>query len=351
MSTSAPPATSPLLHALSDLTDKLGHMAGNLFLSPGSTFSLLSLGFATLIAVVFLLLGEGKPRRLRVLIRALFPQWLWRHKSMRADIGFFALNVFVTGSLIGWGLLSYSAISHGTEDWLTRSFGAIPYSLPPVWSHTLLTIVLFLAYDGAYWLDHYLKHKVPFLWEFHRVHHTAEVLSPLTAFRMHPIDSLIFYNITAVIMGATHGLTSYGLGGNGHEATLSGTNIILVAFIFTTIHLQHSHINLRFGGLWGKVLFSPAHHHIHHSAAPEHYDKNLGSCLAIWDWMFGTLSLPSPENRPVEFGAGGQDTTDPHSVTGTLITPFIRAIATLKMPVKKTAPIPEMPLPEALREP
>jgi hypothetical protein len=39
-------------------------------------------------------------------------------------------------------------------------------------------------------------------------------------------------------------------------------------------------------------LRQPAHHHVHHSANPKHFNKNFGSCLALWDWMFGTLYVP-----------------------------------------------------------
>ena len=46
------------------------------------------------------------------------------------------------------------------------------------------------------------------LWDFHKVHHTAEVLSPLTNFRMHPVDSVVFGNILAIFLGVTGGVLS-----------------------------------------------------------------------------------------------------------------------------------------------
>ncbi|MEI9963589.1 MAG: sterol desaturase family protein [Caulobacteraceae bacterium] len=240
-----------------------------------------------------------------MLIRALFPRWLLLSPSMRADLGFFLLNSFVTGSLIGWGLFSYAAITHGATDAMVRVFGAGPHpAMPPPVGAGLMTVALFLAYDFSYWVDHALKHKVPALWEFHRVHHTAEVLSPLTAFRMHPVDSLVFANITAAAMGAVNGVGLYLLGGTAKPATLSGTNVILVVFVFAVIHLQHSHIPIRIGGWLGRVVFSPAHHHIHHSTRVEHYGCNLGSCLAVWDWMFGTLILPDEVKGRLTFGGG-----------------------------------------------
>lgn len=327
-----PGVLNQLLDAAGTLFHTVGDKLGGVFLSPGSSFSLISLGLALAVAVAFLVLkGRRKLRHPKVLIRALFPKWFWNNASMRADIGFFFLNIFVTGALVGWALLSYGVISDMVSATLTQGLGASPNLVTsPLWRGVLITIALFLAYDFGYWIDHKLKHVIPALWEFHRVHHTAEVLSPLTVYRMHPVDSLIFYNIIAVSLGLTHGLATYAMGGPAEETMLSGTNIVLAVFMLTTIHLQHSHIGLNFTGLWGKIFFSPAHHQIHHSNDPRHYGSNLGSCLAIWDLMFGTLRQPAAGDKRLKFGAEPEpDGSSSHSATASLVSPFGRALAHL----------------------
>ena len=311
-----------------------GHILSDTFLSPGSTFSLLSLGAALAISIAFLVWRRARKRRglhVAQLARALLPRRLWASASTRADLGFFLLNSFATASLIGWALISSGAIGRATQTAMTELFGAAPDPhLSPILRDGLLTLVLFLAYDLAYWVDHFLKHKVPLFWEFHRVHHTAEVLSPLTIYRMHPVDSLIFYNIVAAALGVTNGIATHLLGSEAQQASLSGNNVILVVFIFTTIHLQHSRIDIRFRGWLGKLLFSPAHHHIHHSTRREHFDSNLASCLAIWDWIFGTLILPDDVEGRLTFGADTEgDRYTPHSMAGSLVWPFVRAFRTL----------------------
>lgn len=321
-----------LLGAAGAFADSTGEKLAHTFLSPGSALSLLSLLAALVIAIAFLLLrGKPKFRHPKVLMRALFPRWFWRNASMRADIGFVLLNIFVTGTLIGWALVSYGAISEAVSGALANMFGATPVLVSsPVWRGVIITVVLFLAYDFAYWLDHKLKHVVPALWEFHRVHHSAEVLSPLTVYRMHPVDSAIFYNIIAIALGLSHGLATYIMGGPANATLLSGTNILLVVFMFTTIHLQHSHIGLNFTGIWGKIFFSPAHHQIHHSNDPRHYGSNLGSCLAVWDLMFGTLRQPAAGDKRLKFGVEPEpDGASSHSATASLISPFGRALTHL----------------------
>jgi sterol desaturase/sphingolipid hydroxylase (fatty acid hydroxylase superfamily) len=313
----------------------------DVFLQPGSTFSIFSLLFAFAVSATFLVLrrrwNRGSLPRFAALLRALFPKWIWRSASSRADMVLFLLNTLATGAIIGWALFSYSVITSGSSAILSRVVGSTPLAVSPLIRDAAVTVLCFFAYEIAYWLDHYLMHRIPLFWEFHRVHHTAERLTPLTVFRVHPVDSLIFYNILALAVGSAHGAAAAVFGGAAHETVLSGTNIILLIFIFATVHLQHSHINIRFKGLLGRLFLSPVHHHIHHSTSPEHFNRNLGSCLAIWDWLFGTLVIPDKSVGRLNFGVGDteNDRYTPHSVAGTLVMPFIRAIK---------APRPEMPL-------
>jgi sterol desaturase/sphingolipid hydroxylase (fatty acid hydroxylase superfamily) len=308
-----------------------GHALSNVLFNPGSAFSTFSLACALFIAVAFLAYRRARKGRtrhsLKVLARALFPRWFWCNASMRADLVFFIFNCLAVGSFIGWGLVSGDAVNRATLHAMDSVFGLEP---PALFSHigtnVVLTVAMFVAYDFGYWVDHFLKHKVPMLWEFHRVHHTAEVLSPLTNARVHPVDSLIFANITGISIGLAHGVGSYFLGAGAREAVLSGTNVILLAFIFLVVHLQHSHVAIHFGRTMNKVLFSPAHHHIHHSTRQEHFDRNLGSCLAVWDWMFGTLIQPQEVAGQLTFGVDTEsDRYTPHSVAGALVLPFVRA--------------------------
>lgn len=74
---------------------------------------------------------------------------------------------------------------------------------------------------------------------------------------------------------------------------------------------------------------SPAHHQIHHSNSVEHFDRNFGSSLAVFDWLFGTLHVPAKEREKLTFGVE-RDGSDPHSVSGALAAPFVRAAAQLQ---------------------
>jgi sterol desaturase/sphingolipid hydroxylase (fatty acid hydroxylase superfamily) len=306
--------------------DLLDHL-GAVLLPVGSFFSALSLASAALIAagsIAWRRWGRGRRISVALMQRTLFPRRQFLNASTRADAGFFLLNNFATGAMIGWALLSYAAVTDWATHALSIAFGPAPAPcLPALEADLVITIALFLAYEFAYWLDHFLSHTVPVFWEFHRVHHTAERLTPLTVFRVHPVETLKFYNISVVVMACTNAAVGYALGRPGHGYLLNGTNVIMLVAIYLTLHLQHSEVWIAFTGRLGRIVASPAHHQLHHSSDPAHFGRNLGSGLALFDWMFGTLLVPTRERPPLVFGVE-PGRTEPHTVTGGLVTPFVR---------------------------
>ena len=323
----------------------VGQKIATMLLSPAQ-FSLASLLSALCVAILYLACTRERRRKqikLKVLLRAIFPRRLLRSASSKADVGFFLFNSFLATALFGWAILSYHLVSTTANAALASAFGARPpTSLSEFQAAGILTVALFLAYELGYWLDHYLSHKIPILWEFHKVHHSAEVLSPLTNFRVHPVDTLVFYNILALLMGGTGGLVHYWLGTATSHFTIANSNVLTLAFFFLIGHLQHSHFWIAFTGIWGRLFLSPAHHQIHHSTNPIHFDKNLGSCLGVWDWLFGTLYVPGKTREKLSFGVEPKS-QDAHTVTGGLITPLYNALAHVKpllQPRRGTVPTP-----------
>ena len=134
-----------------------------------------------------------------------------------------------------------------------------------------------------------------------------------------------FAGAVALVTGLVGGTLTWALGRHVNPFTINGTNVILVGFLFVLVHLQHSHIWIAFRGVLGRVVMSPAAHQLHHSSNLAHFGANFGSCLAIWDWMFGTLNLPSATAEKLTFGAA-RPGERPHSVTGGLLAPFAESL-------------------------
>jgi sterol desaturase/sphingolipid hydroxylase (fatty acid hydroxylase superfamily) len=316
---------------------------GRLLFSLGSHFSITSLFAALIVSALFFAWQRhrrGRRIRWRTIARALFPRRIMRHASNQADIFYLFFNVFMFSVLFSWAIFSYQFVSNGIIAGLVALAGPVtPSTLPLYVSRSIITVMLFLAYELGYWFNHWLSHKVPLLWEFHKVHHTAEVLTPLTNFRVHPIYGWIFANILAVSAATANGVGNYMFGDTAYQYALSDTNIILVLFIHAYVHLQHTHMWISFRGALGRILVSPAHHQVHHSANPKHFNKNYGSCLALWDWMFGTLYVPAKQREPLVFGV--TDHQNAHTVKGELVDPFVKAAGRLKPALPKPVPVAE----------
>lgn len=187
------------------------------------------------------------------------------------------------------------------------------------WIMLAYTLSLFLAADlSRYWL-HRAMHRSRWLWPFHRVHHAAEVLTPLLLYRIHPLETLLFALRHAVVAGVVTGVFLFLFGARLGLYTIFGENLFIVALFAFTANLRHSQIRLGYGRWLEHVLISPAQHQIHHDR--RYLQKNYGSCLALWDWLFGTLQLSADLSAPAQYGIGPRGTRY-HSLGALLVQPF-----------------------------
>jgi sterol desaturase/sphingolipid hydroxylase (fatty acid hydroxylase superfamily) len=301
-------------------------------LSPSSICSVYSLGFSTLIAFAWLAWRQKRRQRpiiLMTLARAILSRRILLHRSTLADLAYCVIGLATLGAILGWAVVSTTWISDGVAAILTRRLGPAPQlHAPDFVADGLRTLALFLAYELGFFVDHTLKHRISALWELHKAHHSAEVLTPLVNFRVHPLDSLILANNLALFIGVIGGLAQYALGRKAVSFTLFDQNVLMLLYIYLTAQLQHSEIWIPFTGMWGRMFMSPAHHQLHHSADPAHFNCNMGASLAIWDWLAGSLRMPSIEPPGLAFGVSGH-THDPHGVMGLVIDPAINALKAL----------------------
>jgi len=268
--------------------------------------------------------ARGRPVSVRGFVRSIFAARIVWNPSSRVDMRMWVLNGLALAS--GYGFLAVGNVfcRDAVVGGLTHAFGPHPATVWPAWTVlSMATLFELLAYELAYWFGHYLFHRIPALWEFHKVHHSAEVMTTFTELRQHPIEILAFMNLIAIATGTVFGVMTYVFGPGVRPFTLLNSNIALMTFLVTYGHLRHSHMWIAFTGLAGKILQSPAHHQIHHSDNPAHWDKNLGFALALWDWAFGTLYMPQPSRENIRFGVGptqGEFST----VTRNFALPFVR---------------------------
>ena len=155
----------------------------------------------------------------------------------------------------------------------------------------LFTAFFFVFDDFSRFFVHRLMHKIPFLWAFHQVHHSAETMTPFTIFRTHPIEGVVFILRTSIVQGVVISIFIFLFGGKVDLVTVFGASVGVVIFHSLGSNLRHSHIKIRYPRIIESILISPGQHQIHHSTEKKHFDKNFGVAFAIWDLMFGSLAF------------------------------------------------------------
>jgi sterol desaturase/sphingolipid hydroxylase (fatty acid hydroxylase superfamily) len=264
------------------------------------------LGFIGFAAVAFVIYDrERRWRGVRAFVRHLFPLQYYGHPSAGIDYQIFLINRLFTPARPITRALSETAMAALVLSGLTASLGPpLGAAVPGLWGLAVYTIAVAIVVDFADWTTHALMHRVPALWEFHKVHHSAEVLTPITVYRIHPVEQVIGALVTMLISGCFSGVMAYLLLEQPTLLTLFGANAVITLFQAAGNHLRHSHIWLSWGWVVNHIFISPAQHQIHHSVDPKHWDKNYGFIFALWDWMFGTLYVPK-EKEQLTFGLGG----------------------------------------------
>lgn len=156
----------------------------------------------------------------------------------------------------------------------------------PVWTHLLIG---FLVRDFVQWWIHRLLHRVPWLWEFHKVHHSVKQMGFAAHLRYHWMENVTYRTLEYIPL-ALIGI---------------GLRDFFIIHIFTLAvgHFNHSNFKVNLGPL--KYIFNNPQMHIWHhvKALPEErrMGVNFGLTLSIWDYLFKTNYIPE-DGRDIELG-------------------------------------------------
>ena len=241
----------------------------------------------------------------RSLFGYLFPRSVWLHSSALLDYRVIVARALISLVLFVPAFLSTLAVAFTLSRTLRHAAG-----IPTItWSSTtvlvLFTLAAFLGDDLTRYLVHRLLHRIPALWALHKVHHSAEVLTPLTLYRVHPLEGFVMALRATVTLGVVTGLFMWLFPGRVRGIHVLGVDVIGFAFALLGANLRHSQVWLSYGPALERLFISPAQHQIHHSADPAHHDRNFGSALAVWDWVFGSLYVTRRYEK-LSFGLGAE---------------------------------------------
>jgi len=280
--------------------------------------------FTILLALGVYYLRESRSMgfSLRKALAYCFPKSLYTQRSAILDYQCYLINGLFKISVSLTAFFTLSEITaHALSQYLRGWFGAVDNQVEVTFTLTLLyTIGAVLVLDFSAFYSHYLLHKIPLLWEFHKVHHAAEGLTPITGFRDHPVDVAFKQTFRALFLGVYMGIFSYCINQEIEAIAIAGLLISTFLFRFA-INLRHSHVWISYGWHLNHILNSPAMHQIHHSKKPEHIDKNFAVIFSFWDYLFGTIYIPKVQ----EYFAVGVEQKDYENIWQLYFDPFVQA--------------------------
>ena len=225
-------------------------------------------------------------------IRPWRPQQKAFRKQIAQDVFWLVFNGHYAGVLLalitGWLMRLMSDFTGGCP-WLALE----SVKLLTAQSLGLQFLVFLVVKDFLEWCVHNLLHRVPWMWEFHRLHHSILELDWIGNMRFHWMEIAFYKSLTYLPLVA--------LGVSGH--------VILLVAVFSTLIGHLNHANLRIS--WGPVRYvlnSPRMHVWHHDEEL-HYPagQNFAVVFSLWDWVFGTAYLPADRDQPSALGFRGME--------------------------------------------
>ena len=223
----------------------------------------------------------------------------WRRDQARFRKDFWLDVFYMFFNFFLFSLVLYNALSDvavlAFSDLLAlfgiRNLVAVEVGALPVWAQLL---TLFLVRDFVQWNVHRLLHRVPWLWEFHKVHHSVEEMGFAAHLRYHWMENVVYRTLEYLPLA----MIGFGI------------DDFFVVHIFTLAvgHFNHSNFKLPLGPL--KYVFNNPQMHIWHHAkhlpAQHPYGMNFGLTLSVWDYLFGTACIPE-DGRDIELGFAGDE--------------------------------------------
>jgi sterol desaturase/sphingolipid hydroxylase (fatty acid hydroxylase superfamily) len=223
----------------------------------------------------------------------------WRHAGR--NLGIFIFNSIALIILFSF-LFSLIYTFSSQKQW------GLLYQINPILILRLLLIIF--LFDGWMYIWHRMNHEIPFLWRFHRTHHSDPAMDVTTAMRFHPVELIISTMIRLAII-LILGMTQLEI-------------ILYETIMLPIIYFQHS--NFYLPNQWDKkirtVFITPWMHWVHHSDIVEESNTNYGTIFSWWDRFARTFRIRKDPQKIV-YGVEGLKDSRFQTIVGMLKTPFI----------------------------
>ena len=181
------------------------------------------------------------------------------------------------------------------------------------WPVFIEGVLIILLLDLSMYIQHVLSHKIPIIWQIHKVHHADRELDTSTAVRFHPLEIFlsIFYKGSVILILGPSAL------------------LVLLFEIILSSSAIFNHANLRLPVVIDeairKLIVTPDMHRLHHSVIKNESNKNYGFNFSFWDRIFGTYLKLTPEyHKKMALGLKNHQTINTNQLMWNLWLPFFK---------------------------
>ena len=253
-----------------------------------------------------------------LLLLWLLETWVPLFTERPARLRHAARNLAVAGLNLAVIGIGFSAATAGVAAWARGAgFGLLNRLDAPLWIELPLALILF---DAWMYLWHRANHAAPFLWRFHRMHHSDPEMDVTTALRFHVGEIVISSGLRLAVVPL--------LGLHLWEVILYETILLPV--------IAFHHSNVALPEAWDRclraVIVSPNMHRVHHSDWQPETDSNFSSIFSFWDRLGRTFRLRK-DVRTLRYGLREFDGEEWQRFWGLLATPLAD-----RLPGKHRAP-------------
>ncbi|QGJ69862.1 Fatty acid hydroxylase [Planctomycetales bacterium 10988] len=177
------------------------------------------------------------------------------------------------------------------------------------WGPTSETIIVLILFDGWMYAWHRINHVIPFLWRFHRMHHSDPAMDATTGIRFHPGEILLSAAARLIVLPLL-GMELWQL-------------LLYETLLLPVILFHHANITLprKLDHVLNFFVVTPAMHRVHHSRERAETNSNYGSILPYWDLLAGSWRTRE-DLTSIQFGVDGWQETHWQTLKGLLLTPL-----------------------------
>lgn len=219
----------------------------------------------------------------------------WRKNQAVFRKDFWLDTFYMFFNFFLFNLIAFAALSSSAEKLFNDGLQLVGLTLENLQLFDVDTLpkwlglsIFFIVSDFVQWNTHRLLHRIDFLWQFHKVHHSVKQMGFAAHLRFHWMETVVYKSILYIPLAIIGGLNAQ--------------DVVLVHFFALAIgHLNHANLGWDYGVL--KYIFNNPKMHIwHHSKElPVRYGVNFGLTLSIWDYLFKTNYIPK-SGRDIELG-------------------------------------------------